>query len=161
MNVILLFQLFFISLWPDTWQGEIWGRKDLILVLIQGDHSTTVGKTGSRWVRQGDKSRRSGGHILSVGRKQSVNRKWGWAIKPQGQAPLAHFLQEASPPKICTTFSDSTTSWGTMCWNTWGGGGGGRGGRWGWAGHSMCQLQQLAILIKELHIKNVHNDSGH
>lgn len=138
MNVILLFQLFFISLWPDTWQGEIWGRKDLILVLIQGDHSTTVGKTGSRWVRHGDKSRRSGGHILSVGRKQSVNRKWGWAIKPQGQAPLAHFLQEASPPKICTTFSDSTTSWGTMCWNTWGGGGGGRGGRWGGRQGILC-----------------------
>ena len=31
--------------------------------------------------------------IVSTLRKQRVNSKWSWGIKPQGQLPVTHFLQ--------------------------------------------------------------------
>lgn len=45
------------------------------------------------WCRRHDRrGKRQAGHVASVVKKQSVNRKWGWAIKPQGLHPVTYFL---------------------------------------------------------------------
>jgi hypothetical protein len=55
------------------------------------------------------------GHTMSTLRKQRVNSKWSWGIKPQGQLPVTHFLQQGSTSSRSHNFPKQL---GTECSNT-------------------------------------------
>lgn len=52
-------------------------------------HHSEAGMASSRGAAKG----RLVTLLLRKLRKQGVNRKWGWATRPQGQPPVTHFLQ--------------------------------------------------------------------
>lgn len=84
------FQLPFIVLCPDTWQGAIWGRKGLILALSSRGHSTAV-----RNSRHGDMNGRPS--VTSICPRSRVWKGSGfgqWSLK-------AGHLWPASSKRTC------------------------------------------------------------
>lgn len=65
----------------------------------------------SWWARQvGIKGSTS--HIVSAVKKQSVDRKWGWAMRPQHSFPVTRFFQQGLPSLGSIIFPNSVPKWG-------------------------------------------------
>ena len=64
------------------------------------------------WYRRHDRrGKRQADQVISAVKKQSVNRKWGWAIKPQGSPLWPTSSSKDPPPKGSTAFQNSVPSW--------------------------------------------------